>query len=85
MTDELQYLETVQNRDIVQLKTNSKSYGARLAPTVPVTLNDPEGHSLITGLTNFMMSFFVVLPYLTGFQLAVCMCSPAAVAELLVL
>jgi len=78
-------LKTVQNRVIIQLKTNSKSYGARLAPTVSVTLNDPEGHLLITGLTNFMMSFFVVLRYLTGFQLAVCMCSPAAVAELLVL
>jgi len=85
LTDELQYLETVQNRDIVQLKTNSKSYGARLAPTVSVTLNDPEGHLLITGLTNFMMSFFVVLPYLTGFQLTVCMCGLIAVAELLVL
>ena len=59
-------LKTVQHRDIVQLKTSSKSCVAcRLAATVPVTLNDPKVIRLL--------------------QLAVCMCGPAAVAELLVL
>jgi len=43
-------LKTVQNRDIVQLKTNSKSYGARLAPAVPVTLNDPKVIRLLQAL-----------------------------------
>jgi len=59
-------LKMVQDRDIVQLKTNSKSSVAcRLAPAVPVTLNDLKVIRLL--------------------QLAVCMCGPAAVAELLVL
>ena len=68
MTREISYniLKTEQDKDIVQLKTNSKSYVACcLAPAVPVTLNDPNVIRLL--------------------QLAVCMCGPAAVAELLVL